>query len=84
MFTPSDSGADPNLNSDQFSGASGKKEPEQITYQYPLSRYHTGHPVDQALGYKDIATGIKTNLHSTKVGAGEILHGVRAAQAGGL
>ena len=77
MFTP---GADPNLNGDQFGNT--KPDAEQITYQYPLSRYHTGHPVDQALGYKDIATGIKTNLHATKVGAGEILNGVRAVQGG--
>lgn len=79
MFS-SNQGGDPNLNSDQFGNTSDHVE--QITYQYPLSRYHTGHPVDRALGYKDIAHGITTKLHGTKVGAGEILNGVRAVQGG--
>lgn len=82
MFTPGD--GDPNLSSDQF-GSTNKANPdhaEQITYQYPLSRYHTGHPIDQALGYKDIAHGIGQKLAAEKVGAEGILNGVRAVQGG--
>jgi hypothetical protein len=72
-----------NLNSDQFSGQQRPEHTESITYQFPFSRYHTGHPLDQALGVKDIVSNLGSKIKGEKVSHSAILGNVAALQRGG-